>query len=85
MQYSVTITKSKLTQISVQYSSYYFTFCKYYTLTKAANFSWSTAVCVISVSAFVYGSHLKNSRVIHIDFVPTKRLFPYTVITDYIV
>ena len=70
--------KSKLTQIFVQQPSFYFTFRKYCTLTKAANFSQSTAVCVISVSAFRYGSHLKSSRVIHINVVPTKVIIMFT-------
>jgi hypothetical protein len=79
MQYSVTITKSKLTQIFVQSPSFYFTFSKYRTLIKAANSSQSAAVCVISISAFRYGSHLKTSRVIHIDVVPTKVIIIFTL------
>ena len=47
-------------------------------LKKSCTFSWSTAVCVISVSVFRYGSHLKSLRVIHTDVVPTKVIIMFT-------
>jgi hypothetical protein len=74
----VAITKWDLTQIFVQSPSFYFTFCNYCKLTEAATFSQSSALCVISVSACGYGSHLKSSREIHIDLVASKVILKFT-------
>lgn len=88
IQYSVTITNSKLTKIFVLPPSYYFTFSKYCTLSQAANSSRSTAECVISVSVYRFGSHLRRSRVIQTAIVPPKVILkfkPQFVTTGHVV